>query len=71
MAAYSKIITKMNLLPESFQKEVLDFIEFLIQKYDLKTGEVPVIPQFGCLKDTFQVAPDFDEPLDDFKEYMS
>ena len=27
-------------------------------------------PQPGCLKGTFVMAPDFDEPLEEFKEYM-
>jgi antitoxin (DNA-binding transcriptional repressor) of toxin-antitoxin stability system len=27
-------------------------------------------PQPGCLKGTFIMAPDFDEPLEAFKEYM-
>ena len=27
-------------------------------------------PRFGCLAGKIQLAPDFDEPLDDFKEYM-
>jgi len=27
-------------------------------------------PKFGCAKGTFVLAPDFDEPLEDFKEYM-
>ena len=28
-------------------------------------------PKAGFLKGTFVVSPDFDEPLEDFKEYMS
>jgi hypothetical protein len=27
-------------------------------------------PKFGSCKGMFEMAPDFDEPLDDFKEYM-
>lgn len=27
-------------------------------------------PRFGCLAGKIQLAPDFDEPLDDFQEYM-
>jgi hypothetical protein len=27
-------------------------------------------PRFGCLAGKIQLAPDFDEPLEDFKEYM-
>ena len=27
-------------------------------------------PRFGCLAGKIFLAPDFDDPLDDFKEYM-
>jgi hypothetical protein len=27
-------------------------------------------PQFGCLAGKIELAPDFDEPLEDFREYM-
>ncbi len=27
-------------------------------------------PRFGCLAGKIQLAPDFDEPLEDFREYM-
>ena len=27
-------------------------------------------PRFGCLAGKIQLAPDFDEPLEDFNEYM-
>jgi hypothetical protein len=29
-----------------------------------------LLPRFGCLAGKIQLAPDFDEPLEDFKEYM-
>ena len=28
------------------------------------------LKSFGCLKGKIRMAPDFDEPLEDFKEYM-
>ncbi|MDR0302018.1 MAG: DUF2281 domain-containing protein [Treponema sp.] len=28
------------------------------------------VPVFGCLKGQIQMSDDFDEPLEDFKEYM-
>jgi len=28
------------------------------------------VPVFGCAKGQFRMAEDFDEPLEDFKEYM-
>jgi len=27
-------------------------------------------PRFGCLAGKIQLAPDFDEPVEDFREYM-
>ena len=32
--------------------------------------EVKKIRIFGCAKGQFKMAEDFDEPLDDFKDYM-
>ena len=28
------------------------------------------VPVFGCAKGQFRIAEDFDEPLEDFKDYM-
>jgi hypothetical protein len=39
----------------------------------LKPAPAPegrVQPRFGCLAGKIQLAPDFDEPLDDLREYM-
>jgi hypothetical protein len=30
----------------------------------------PAQPRFGCLAGQVELAPDFDEPLEDFREYM-
>ncbi len=30
----------------------------------------PARPRFGCLAGKIRLSPDFDEPLEDFKEYM-
>lgn len=58
------ILEKVKQLPPFQKEQVLDFIEFLGQKYK----ESPH-PTFGSGKGTFEIMPDFDEPLDDFKEY--
>lgn len=38
-------------------------------------GEAPekgsVLKGFGCLKGKLRMSPDFDEPLEDFKDYMA
>lgn len=38
-----------------------------------ETDDSPVVPAkrpFGIAKGTIELAPDFDEPLDDLKDYM-
>jgi hypothetical protein len=61
------LYTKLNSLPESLKKAVVDFLEFLVEK---NKKEKKKSPKFGSCKGFFKMAPDFDEPLDDFKEYM-
>ncbi len=63
-----QLYTQIASLPPELKKEVSDFVEFLKQK-SKKKKEIKE-RQFGYAKDFFQMAPDFDEPLDDFKEYM-
>jgi hypothetical protein len=47
---------------------VSDFIAFLEQKSKVKAQKTE--RTFGYTKNFFKMADDFDEPLDDFKEYM-
>ena len=57
-------------MSENDRKELYDFALFLISR-----NEEKVVSQkksyFGALKDKISyIAPDFDEPLEDFAEYM-
>lgn len=61
---YSKLAT----LPDDLKAEVSDFVDFLATKRK-KTQEKKK-PTFGSGKGMFVLKPDFDEPLEDFKEYM-
>ena len=61
-------------LHSNFQAEVLDFIAFLLEK---QQKEALILPQktprtshFGSAKGLIKMADDFNEPLEDFKEYM-
>ncbi len=63
-----QIYNKFNHLEASFKDEVKDFIDFLLQKQKKKNDNRN--PQFGCAKGRFKMSPDFDEPLEDFKDYM-
>ncbi len=46
-------------------------IDILFKRLKTKKQDVPdeAIPLFGIWKGKIQMAPDFDEPLEDFKEY--
>ncbi|MEG4287253.1 DUF2281 domain-containing protein [Microcoleus sp. A006_D1] len=67
------ILEKLEELPESFQTEVLHYIEFLIEKYAQKSiQEKPTKKRrvAGTMEGMIIMADDFDEPLEDLKEYM-
>jgi len=62
------LYTKVNSLPENLKMEVFDFVDFLLEKNKKKKKRHSF--KCGCLKGTFIMSEDFDEPLDDFKDYM-
>lgn len=65
------LISDISSLPEDLKQEVVDFVAFLKQKAEKKATPHKIKQrQFGIGKGSFVMAPDFDEPLDDFKEYM-
>jgi len=63
----------MQQLPENLKMEVLHYVEFLRKKHDSQIHLLnkPKKRVCGSAKDKYRLAPDFDEPLDDFKDYMS
>lgn len=63
------LFIKIQSLPEDLQKQVQDFVDFLLQrKKDRPQQEKKRIA--GLMKGQIHIADDFDAPLDDFKEYM-
>ena len=67
------IFQKYYYLPLELRKEVADFIEFLVQKYQQKQAIVtpPKRPSnFGSAKGLITMSEDFNEPLDEFQDYM-
>ena len=62
------LYTKISSLPNDIKSEVNDFIDFLLQKRKKEIENRK--PKFGCAKGQIYISPDFDEPLDDFKEYV-
>jgi hypothetical protein len=60
---------KINFLPAALKAEVNDFVDFLMTKNKIKIEEKKQ-PKFGSAKGKIYMSPDFDEPLEDFKDYM-
>ncbi|MCU0426341.1 MAG: DUF2281 domain-containing protein [Candidatus Kapabacteria bacterium] len=56
------------LQSDELKHDVMRYVEFLLAKQaETTTKRIPV---FGSAKGMFQMSADFDEPLDDFNEYM-
>ena len=59
---------KVKQLPFEAHQEVSEYLDFLLFKYQ---DRKPVKPYAGCMKGTFiWMSDDFNEPLEDFKDYM-
>ena len=50
------------------QKEVNDFVDFLLFKTKKEAKKKK--PKFGSAKGLIVISKDFDEPLEDFKDYQ-
>jgi mRNA-degrading endonuclease RelE of RelBE toxin-antitoxin system len=61
-------LEKVKKFPPRYQDEVKDFIEFLEEKKIAKPEITERKPGTGKGTFTF-MSPDFDEPMDEFKEY--
>ncbi len=59
-----------QLSSEQLKQELLSFLDYLLIKQNVDEKSTKRIPKFGCAKGTFKMSDDFDEPLEDFKEYM-
>ncbi|MBK8581201.1 MAG: DUF2281 domain-containing protein [Flavobacteriales bacterium] len=68
---------QLDSLPEEVRKKAIAFIASLMEQWERKkpTGQSPnddaIKPRvFGIAKGMATICKDFDDPLDDFKEYM-
>lgn len=66
------ILEYLQKLPDSLQQEVLHYTQFLLETHAKNTPQPQKKRQAGFLKGTFALplSEDFDEPLEDFQEYM-
>lgn len=63
------IYIKLTTLPDDLKKEVDDFVDFLKSKTNIKES-TKIQRKAGLAKGLIQMKDDFDEPLDDFKDFM-
>ena len=62
-----QLYNEISSLSPELKKEVEEFINKLKDKGNLEKASKR---KFGSSQGFFKMAPDFDEPLEDFKEYM-
>jgi len=63
-----RLFTELSSLPKELKKEVQDFIEFL--KTKVRKQKPVKQREFGAAKGFFIMHENFDEPLEDFKDYV-
>ncbi|RZJ91776.1 MAG: DUF2281 domain-containing protein [Hymenobacter sp.] len=66
----NQLLEEIDSLPANLQEEVQDFVAFLKIKAQKQSQPPLQKRQFGAGKGLVIMSNDFDEPLDDFKEYM-
>lgn len=64
----AEIYNNIDLLPQSKQAEIMDYIKKILSQETNSTDKNK--PVFGCAKGRIYMSPDFDEPLEEFAEYM-
>ncbi len=64
----SELYAELSTLPPNLKEELKSFVEYL--KTKAKQPQEIKQRKFGAAKGFFEMSDDFDEPLDDFKEYM-
>ncbi len=67
------ILKNVEKLPESVKQAVFDYTEFLVNRYAVdapKTAKAPKRGGLGIWQGQIWMSDDFDEPLEDLKDYM-
>ncbi|NJN88189.1 MAG: DUF2281 domain-containing protein [Leptolyngbyaceae cyanobacterium SL_7_1] len=67
------LLEKLESLPEALQLKVLHYIDSLIQEQSETSEQESTFKKYrlaGTMKDMIIMSDDFDEPLEDLKDYM-
>jgi hypothetical protein len=69
--SYAILEKEIETLPQSAVSEVVDFVRFIKSKLSKAESTSAKKSMYGVWKgEPYYMAQDFDEPLDDFEEYM-
>lgn len=64
-----QILDQLKAMPEPIKAEVLHYMDYLLNKHKQQVSQKKR-PQFGYAKGDYKTSDDFDEPLEDFQDYM-
>jgi hypothetical protein len=71
MLKHEELHQKIESLPEEVIREVENFVDYLAKKRsELLKAEKKSKSIFGSAKGFFETGDDFNEPLEDFHDYM-
>lgn len=72
--SYPMLEEKLKTLPQAALEEVASYVDYIFYKFTASEKQCPIETKksgFGCLKNIpCKMSPDFDEPLEEFAEYM-
>lgn len=67
----TKLLEKVTSIPKEKEKELEAFLDSILAEQKKKSERKEENrPRFESGKGSFIMSPDFDEPLEDFKDYM-
>ena len=69
MEALVEFDRKLELLPPALRKEAFLFIDFLMEK-SRNGNSAGIKRKFGSARGKIHISENFDQPVDDFQDYM-
>ena len=65
-----KLYNQIESLPQELKREVEDFVQFLLEKSKKREKNRQNERTAGLAQGMIKMKPGFEDPLEDFKEYM-
>lgn len=65
------LMEKIKQIPSSYQQEVADFVDFLLEKKTKKPSKkIDRSAILGIFKGKIKILGNFDDPIDDMEDYI-